>query len=92
MWHHTVFPHLLSHAQKTEQYQVLFISTPHKMPKLKSPEQININTQILSGVKEGQEIITEIQVKGEETADDSSNQESSPFAPGPKKNKKNNKK
>jgi len=51
-----------------------------------------INTQILSGVKEGQEIITEIQVKGEETADDSSNQESSPFAPGPKKNKKNNKK
>lgn len=51
------------------------------------------HTQIVSGVKEGQEIITEIKVVTEaEEETTTSDQESSPFAPGPRnkdKNKKN---
>lgn len=46
------------------------------------------HTQIMSGLKEGQEIITELEVINEET-DAADNQERSPLAPGPRrKNKK----
>ncbi len=45
------------------------------------------NTQIMSGLKEGQEIITELEVINEET-DAADNQERSPLAPGPRRNNK----
>lgn len=49
------------------------------------------HTQILKGVKEGQQIISELKVTTEDTAEEStSTQESSPFQPGPHRN--NNKK
>lgn len=54
-----------------------------------------IHTQILSGLKNGQKIVKELQVTTEGTDDaaQSSTQESSPFAPGPhKKDNKNSKK
>lgn len=43
--------------------------------------------QIMSGLKEGQEIITELEVINEET-DAADNQERSPLAPGPRRNNK----
>ena len=46
-----------------------------------------IHTQIMSGLKEGQEIITEIAVVQEEQAD-AGEQERSPLAPGPRRNNK----
>lgn len=53
------------------------------------------NTEILSGIKEGQKVITAVKVKetgtDTESTDDSDSNESSPFAPGPK-NDKNKKK
>ena len=45
------------------------------------------HTQIMSGLKEGQEIITELEVINEET-DAADNQERSPLAPGPRRNNK----
>lgn len=45
------------------------------------------HTQIISGLKEGQEIITELEVINEET-DAADNQERSPLAPGPRRNNK----
>lgn len=45
------------------------------------------HTQIMSGLKEGQEIITEMEVINEET-DAADNQERSPLAPGPRRNNK----
>ena len=45
------------------------------------------HTQIMSGLKEGQEIITELEVINEET-DAADNQERSPLAPGPRGNNK----
>lgn len=45
------------------------------------------HTQIMSGLKEGQEIITELEVINEE-ADAADNQERSPLAPGPRRNNK----
>ena len=57
--------------------------------------QVNIgmsdgtHTQIVSGVKQGQKVITGVDVKTDDTAADGSNSsESSPFAPGPRKNNK----
>lgn len=51
------------------------------------------HTQIVSGVKEGQEIITEIKVVTEaEEETTTSDLESSPFAPGPRDKDKNKKK
>lgn|SRR5574344_153561 len=48
-------------------------------------------TQILSGISEGQTIITSVQAaKDDADSDDSSTSESSPFAPGPHNNKKGN--
>lgn len=47
-----------------------------------------INTEILSGVSEGTEVIIEIAAAEEEEETNSSSEESSPFAPGPKKNDK----
>lgn len=47
-----------------------------------------INTEILSGVSEGMEVIVEIAAAAEEEETSSSSEESSPFAPGPKKNDK----
>lgn len=46
-----------------------------------------VNTQIISGLKEGQEIITELTVI-EEDAGDADMQERSPLAPGPRRNNK----
>ena len=45
------------------------------------------HTQIMSGLKEGQDIITELEVINEET-DAADNQERSPLAPGPRRNNK----
>lgn len=45
------------------------------------------HTQIMSGLKEGQEIITELEIINEET-DAADNQERSPLAPGPRRNNK----
>lgn len=45
------------------------------------------HTQIMSGLKEGQEIVTELEVINEET-DAADNQERSPLAPGPRRNNK----
>lgn len=45
------------------------------------------HTQIMSGLKEGQEIITELEVINEEI-DAADNQERSPLAPGPRRNNK----
>lgn len=57
--------------------------------------QVNIgmsdgtHTQIVSGVKQGQKVITGVDVKTDDAAADGSNSsESSPFAPGPRKNNK----
>lgn len=57
--------------------------------------QVNIgmsdgtHTQIVSGVKQGQKVITGVDVKTDDTAADGSNSsESSPFAPDPRKNNK----
>ena len=57
--------------------------------------QVNIgmsdgtHTQIVSGVKQGQKVITGVDVKTDAAAADGSNSsESSPFAPGPHKNNK----
>ena len=57
--------------------------------------QVNIgmsdgtHTQIVSGVKQGQKVITGVDVKTDDAAADGSNSsESSPFAPGPHKNNK----
>lgn len=57
--------------------------------------QVNIgmsdgtHTQIVSGVKQGQKVITGVDVKTDAAAVDGSNSsESSPFAPGPRKNNK----
>ena len=57
--------------------------------------QVNIgmsdgtHTQIVSGVKQGQKVITGVDVKTDDaTADGSNSSESSPFAPGPRKNNK----
>lgn len=57
--------------------------------------QVNIgmsdgtHTQIVSGVKQGQKVITGVDVKTDAAATDGSNSsESSPFAPGPHKNNK----
>ena len=57
--------------------------------------QVNIgmsdgtHTQIVSGVKQGQKVITSVDVKTDDAAADGSNSsESSPFAPGPRKNNK----
>ena len=57
--------------------------------------QVNIgmsdgtHTQIVSGVKQGQKVITGVDVKTDAAAADGSNSsESSPFAPGPRKNNK----
>ena len=57
--------------------------------------QVNIgmsdgtHTQIVSGVKQGQKVITGVDVKTDDAAVDGSNSsESSPFAPGPRKNNK----
>ncbi len=46
------------------------------------------NTQIVSGIKSGQTVITGIQVQGSEDETATNEQESSPFAPGPRKNNK----
>lgn len=46
-----------------------------------------VHTQIISGLKEGQEIITELKVI-EEDAGDADMQERSPLAPGPRRNNK----
>ena len=47
------------------------------------------NTQIISGIKQGQKVITGVDVKTDDAAADGSNSsESSPFAPGPRKNNK----
>lgn len=49
-----------------------------------------IHTQILKGLTQGQKIISELNVVSDEVAtEDSSSQESSPFAPGPHNNNKN---
>lgn len=45
-------------------------------------------TQIVSGVKEGTEVIVEMKAADAEQANAGDNAESSPFAPGPRKNKK----
>lgn len=47
-------------------------------------------TEILGGIAEGTEVITEVKAAGEETAGDeaAANQEKSPFAPGPRGKKK----
>lgn len=47
-------------------------------------------TEILGGIAEGTEIITEVKAAGDETAGDeaAANQEKSPFAPGPRGRKK----
>lgn len=47
-------------------------------------------TEILGGIAEGTEIITEVKAAGDETAGDeaAANQEKSPFAPGPRGKKK----
>ena len=47
-------------------------------------------TEILGGIAEGTEVITEIKAAGDETAGDkaAANQEKSPFAPGPRGKKK----
>lgn len=57
--------------------------------------QVNIgmsdgtHTQIVSGIKQGQKVITGVDVKTDDAAADGSNSsESSPFAPGPRKNNK----
>lgn len=57
--------------------------------------QVNIgmsdgtHTQIVSGIKQGQKVITGVDVKTDDaTADGSNSSESSPFAPGPRKNNK----
>lgn len=57
--------------------------------------QVNIgmsdgtHTQIVSGIKLGQKVITGVDVKTDDaTADGSNSSESSPFAPGPRKNNK----
>lgn len=59
------------------------------------PHQVNIgmsdgtHTQIVSGIKQGQKVITGVDVKTDDAAADGSNSsESSPFAPGPRKNNK----
>lgn len=59
------------------------------------PHQVNIgmsdgtHTQIVSGIKQGQKVITGVDVKTDAAAADGSNSsESSPFAPGPHKNNK----
>lgn len=59
------------------------------------PHQVNIgmsdgtHTQIVSGIKQGQKVITGVDVKTDDAAADGSNSsESSPFAPGPHKNNK----
>ena len=59
------------------------------------PPQVNIgmsdgtHTQIVSGIKQGQKVITGVDVKTDDAAADGSNaSESSPFAPGPRKNNK----
>jgi len=49
------------------------------------------HTQILSGLKEGQEIITEIKVISDNMPAAVGNAESSPFAPGPRNRNKNKK-
>ncbi len=47
------------------------------------------HTQIVSGIKQGQKVITGVEVKTDDaTADGSNSSESSPFAPGPRKNNK----
>ena len=47
-------------------------------------------TEILGGIAEGTEVITEVKAAGDETASDeaAANQEKSPFAPGPRGKKK----
>lgn len=50
------------------------------------------HTQILNGIKSGAKVITGVSVTSDDTtASDDSQQESSPFAPGPRGNKKNQK-
>ncbi|MGI6232411.1 MAG: efflux RND transporter periplasmic adaptor subunit [Prevotella sp.] len=51
------------------------------------------HTQILSGLKQGQKVITELKVITDQSSDEtaSGSTESSPFAPGPHKNNKNQK-
>jgi HlyD family secretion protein len=53
-----------------------------------------IHTQILKGLKQGQQVITELKVVTEGSEEEASNstQESSPFAPGPHRKNNNNKK
>ncbi len=53
-----------------------------------------IRTQIISGIKQGVEVITGSKAQAElsESTDDSSDNEQSPFAPGPRKNDKKGKK
>lgn len=60
---------------------------------VKIGETDGTNTEILSGIKEGQKVITAVKVNTtqDENSDSSSSDESSPFAPGPK-NDKNKKK
>ena len=47
-----------------------------------------INTEILGGIDEGKDVIIEIAAAEDDVEEDSSSSESSPFAPGPKKNDK----
>ena len=53
-----------------------------------------IRTQIISGVKQGVEVITGSKAQAElsESTDESSDSEQSPFAPSPRKNDKKGKK
>ena len=51
-----------------------------------------IHTQVLSGIREGQQVITGVNVTSDDQTADSDGAESSPFQPGPQgKNKKNGK-
>lgn len=47
-----------------------------------------IHTQVLSGIKKGQKVITGVSVETENEELDASDRASSPFAPGPRRNKK----
>lgn len=60
---------------------------------VKIGETDGTNTEILSGIKKGQKVITAVKVNTtqDENSDSSSSDESSPFAPGPKNDKKNKK-